>query len=191
VIRSAFKTGFAILFFCTLSVNSFSCENQTSKQEIKDIVENIRLTYFPDLKQVDIGIREFKSDAYFLQAKPKITSLLKNKKKRQYFVEVNTGLYECSPSRIALEAIIAHELEHIVDYEKKNSIQIVALGASYASSKTRAAYERQTDVKVLYKGLAEGLIEYRKWIYQRLTPKQLVQKRKFYLTPEEIADFQY
>jgi hypothetical protein len=181
-----------LLFILSLSItHSFACEFKTSKSELAQIVAQVQHTYYPELSHTKIDLREFTSDAYFLQAKPDILSLLKKKRNRQYFVEVNTKLYDCAPSPLALEAIIAHELEHIVDYENKHSLQIAGLGISYASKKHRARYERQTDIKVLYKGLGRGLIEYRQWIYQQLTPKQLATKKKFYLTPEEIENFQY
>jgi hypothetical protein len=169
-----------------LALDSLACDYQTSSSEVRQIIDRVKESYFPELMQAKISIREFSSDEYFLQAKPEIKSLLKKKSKRSYFVEVNTNLYKCSPSALALEAIIAHELEHIADYEKMTSAQIMKLGASYASGKFRARYERATDMKVVDKGMTEGLIQYREWIYKKLNPSQLKTKRKLYLTPEEL-----
>lgn len=87
----------------------------------------------------------------------------------------------------ALEAIMVHELEHVVDYTGWSSARLIKHGAKYSlSMKQKINYERATDNKVLAKGLHEGLAQYREWIYQWLTPKELLSKRRIYLTPEEI-----
>jgi len=88
----------------------------------------------------------------------------------------------------SIEAILVHEFEHIKDYDSMSSVKIGEMGSKYAlSKKFRSKYERQTDVKALRKGLGAGLIGYRNWIYEKLSPKQLLLKKRYYLTPEEIA----
>ena len=174
------------LVLLLLTFNSLACDYQSSSPEVRQIIQRVKEIHFPELNEVIINIREFKSDAYFLQAKPNIKSLFGKRSDRRYFVEINTNLYKCSPSNLALEAIIAHELQHIADYEKMTSAQIINLAASYASNKLRAKYERSTDLKVIKKGLTEGLIQYREWVYQKLNAKQLKTKRKLYYTPEEM-----
>jgi len=177
-----------LLFIFPLIGNATYCEGRTDKQEIEEIILQITSKYFPNLSSQNILVKEFNSDAYFLQAKPKISTLVGRRKARKYFVEINKKLYDCSPGKMALESIIAHELIHINDYDRMTVPQIIALAGKYASKKARAKYERDTDKHVVQEGLGEGLIQYRRWIYQQLTPKELSLKRYYYLTPEEITE---
>lgn len=150
-------------------------------------MNEIRHEFYSEFDSLNITVREFNSEAYFLQAKVDVKTLFKAKVKRKYYIEINPKIYDCAPSPAALKAILIHELEHINDYNEMSSAQISELGVKYAASKKyRAAYERATDVKVLVKGQAQGLIEYRHWIYAKLSPRELELKKFYYLTPEEI-----
>jgi hypothetical protein len=150
-------------------------------------VETTKEQYFPELNKTTIGVTTFSSDAYFLQAQPKIKTLVGNRLKRQYSVQLNLKLLECPPPEDALVAILVHELEHVKDYIGWSSGKILKHGVLYSTSmEVKVAYERQTDRKVLEKGLHEGLAGYREWIYQWLTPEDLANKKRIYLTPEEI-----
>ncbi|MFZ4715258.1 MAG: hypothetical protein ACOYL6_16165 [Bacteriovoracaceae bacterium] len=179
-----------LLIISSISTNLFAqsgCDNTTSFIIVNDLLNEIRQVYFPELQTINISLKEFKSDAYFLQAQVDLDTLYKSKSKRKYFVEINPDIYSCSPNTKALKAIIVHEMEHIKDYHSMSSANIVALGIKYTSSKKfRARYERATDEKALSKGQGLGLIDYRLWIYSKLTAKQLKLKKLYYLSPEEI-----
>jgi hypothetical protein len=158
-----------------------------SLDQFKALVQNSRDEFFPELRKVKIRVSTFRSDAYFLQAQPNIKTLIGNRVKREYLIQLNLKLLECPPTDDALEAILVHELEHVKDYIGWSSAKIAKHGLLYSTSmKVKVAYERQTDRKVLEKGLHSGLAGYRDWVYQWLTPKELASKRKIYLTPEEI-----
>lgn len=165
------------------------CYPKISREEFEKLVQVVKEDYFPKLENIPISVATFSSNAYFLQAQPVIKTLVKKRQSRQYKVQLNTKLLDCPPSQKALEAILVHELEHILDYTNWSSKRIAAHGVRYTlSSEMRASYERATDQKVLFKGLHQGLIEYREWVYQWLTPKELSAKKRIYLTPEEILD---
>lgn len=157
-----------------------------TSEDFQHIVTEVRQDYFPELAYLSIGIRTFTSDAYFLQIKPEIKSLFKNKEKRAYYVELNSKLLDCPPSELALKSILVHEFEHVKDFAQWSSSKLAAHGIEYSlSCGKRVAYERATDRKVLEKNLHEGLALYREWVYQWLTPAELAKKKKIYLTPEE------
>ncbi len=184
------------LFFIVLTLMSHSlvlayeCTSPIPKEKLSLLVKEAQETYFPELNSAPLKIKFFKSSAYYLQSQPILKTLTKNRTKREYSVQINTKLLACPPSEEALKAILVHELEHIKDYTKMSSAQIAGLGIKMTiSRKFRTKYERATDEKALYKGLGQGLIEYRKWIYKKLTPKQLLKKKRFYYTPEEIAEW--
>ena len=186
------KLVFLILFF-SLSLQAQTpevafCPRQISRAEMATMVFQVKDKYFPELAAVDVSIKEFDSDNYFLQAQPQVGSLLNKKEKRKYFVILNPKLYDCSPSQAALEAILVHEFEHIMDYESDSSVQIIGSAIHYVlGKKYRANYERSTDLKAIKKGFAAGLIEYRQWLYLRLSEKALKLKLHYYLNPEEIS----
>ncbi len=181
---------FSIFIFNSVWAAGAVCHLSITSDEFKDLVDRTRQHYFPELSGLNISIREFNSDAYYLQAKPNYKSLFKKKHFRKYYVEINTRLLSCPPSMESIEAILVHEFEHIKDYNTMSSVKIGEMGSKYAlSKKFRSKYERQTDVKALEKGLGAGLIGYRNWIYAKLSPKQLLLKKRYYLTPEEIESW--
>lgn len=178
---------FISLFICHLSAYASDCNPSLTVSQFETLIENTKNKYYPELLDQKIIIKTFKSDSYFLQAKPLTKSILKNKLKRIYGVYLNLNLLVCPPETEALEAILAHELEHIVDYSKKTNLQIINQGLKFVTNfDYRTIYERQTDEKVLKKGFSAGLIKYRQWQYQRLNEKDLKFKKIIYYTPEEI-----
>jgi len=183
-----------ILFALFFSLSAYGqslqgCGPALSIEDFKQLVNEVREEHFPELINENIRLTTFRSDAYFMQANPMVKTLLGKKAKRIYNLELNLQLLECPPNPEALKGILAHELEHIKDYTRWGTAQIAVHGASYATNlKGRIKYERATDQKTVDMGLGEGLAQYREWIYQRLTPKELQIKRRIYLTPEEIRN---
>lgn len=158
-------------------------------QQFTDLLFKTRDAYFPELKNESIGVSTFRSDAYFLQAQPEVKTLIGKRGERKYNVQLNLKLLDCPPDEESLEAILAHELEHIKDYTGWSTARIAKHGIRYSTSLNfRANYERETDHKVLDKGLNKGLAGYRVWVYQWLNPKEYTRKRYIYLTPEEILE---
>lgn len=173
------------------TTNTDLCPNKTNKEQILQIVEQLIPKHFPtlidDYKGNRIKIREFDSDSYFLKTFFKLGHILKEK--RIYFLDINTKLYNCAPAKIALDAILAHELKHIEDYKDSNSLQLIKLGLKMVRKKSRSKYERATDYHIMSQGMAEGIKEYRNWIYKRLSKKALKKKKCYYYTPGEINLF--
>jgi hypothetical protein len=189
-------TAISLIIFSLFSHDLFSqvrpgCEPPMSGENFKALVEEVKQSHFPSLKEVKLSVSTFSSDAYFLQAQPIVISLLGLRSKRRYQVQLNTKLLECPPTISALEAILVHELEHVVDYLPMSTSKVAAHGLRYVlSKKFKRHYERSTDCKVLDRGFHQGLADYRKWVYQWLDPEELSTKRRLYLTPEEIEIFQ-
>lgn len=176
-----------ILIVLLTSFNLFASEcRQSDVGEIQQITIDLIKEKFPQLGGVYIELQEFSEDGYYLQAHPRFYTLVGPRSEREYVLEINQELYECSPSKSALKSIIAHELTHISGYEEMTLGEIINLGINYTSKEKRARYERQTDMNVIELGLADGLIEYRQWLYQRLNSEELELKKYYYLTPKEI-----
>jgi hypothetical protein len=176
-----------VLSLILTSAHAFDCLPAITLEQFQQTLETTRSTYFPEIPADQLSVTTFESDAYFLQAQPKVKSLVRSGPKRHYKVELNTKLLNCPPSMEALVAILAHELEHVLDYMHWSSVRVVNHGIKYSlSGKVKIKYERETDQKVVERGLSEGLAQYREWVYQWLTKKDLKRKREIYLTPEEL-----
>lgn len=181
---------FAVGILLAASVNAKEiCALKLDINQFTTFLETTIEQFFPELSNESIVVSTFRSDAYFLQAQPIVKTLIENRGKRKYKVQLNLRLLDCPPSEDSLQAILVHELEHVKDYTSWSSSKITKHGIHYStSSKFRARYERATDAKVLEKGLKIGLAGYRVWVYKWLTPKELERKRYIYLTPEEIME---
>lgn len=171
----------------SFSAQAQTCQGTLSLDEFKTQVQDVQERYFPELNDTSIVVTTFKAEDYFLQAQPAKASLMGSRHKRRYEVQLNLKLLACSPGEAALEAILIHELEHVLDYTQMSSAQIVSHGLRYVTDKKfRIRYERETDLKALRHRVHAGLVAYREWIYQWLTPAQLERKKAFYLSPDEI-----
>jgi hypothetical protein len=189
-IMTALKT--LILFFM-ISSRSFAadCLPPMPLEDFKQLVLDTREVHFPELHDLNILISTFESGAYFLQAQPSLQTIFKKSSKRNYEIQLNLRLLECPPDLISLQAILVHELEHLKDYNSWSSKKIITHGLRYVTDRNfRSRYERQTDLKALVKGFSVGLMGYRHWVYQWLTPKELKLKKRYYFTPEEISIWQ-
>lgn len=141
------------------------------------------------MQSCEIRLVTFKNPEYFFD-----TSHLSKRKvllnRCTYFLGFNSMIFDQQIPDDALAAILAHELCHLVDYQKMTSPEILALGIRMvADKKFRAKYERQTDICAIHRGYGVGLIEHKKWFYPLLSSDALARKKKLYLRPEEIADF--
>lgn len=167
-----------------------SCAPKINESIIQNIADHLIASQFQDLAKNKIVIEYFKSDAYYLATWIKPKDIFKKASKRTYILRINKNLFDCPPPMNALEAIMAHELEHLRDYTKLNSMQLLGLLTKVGlSKKFRTQYERATDLSAMQMGFPQGLIDYRLWIYERLTPKDLKTKKRYYWTPEEIQEW--
>jgi hypothetical protein len=179
------------LLLIHMTTQAQTCQGTLSLDEFKAQVSDVQARYFPQLSETQIVVTTFKAEDYFLQAQPAKSTLVGSRDKRRYEVQLNLKLLECSPGGEALEAILIHELEHIVDYTQMSSAQILSFGLRYVTDrKFRTRYERQTDLKALKHKVHGGLMTYREWVYQWLTPKQLARKKQYYLSPDEILELE-
>ncbi len=184
---------FLILFFiiqialaCPEKLDSektISCNSNYSYDILKDqLDELLAMEYFKILENINISLKEMDSNSYYLATG--ILDKLNPPKERRYIIKINNKLFDCAPTERAMKAILAHELVHILDYIEGSRFNLLSFGARYVIS--GAKIERATDYRVFQLGLAVGIKEYRQWVYQLLSPKDLKVKRKRYYTPEEI-----
>lgn len=165
------------------------CDKPLTLHELSQEVEMIRRKFFNHIMKHNIVLESFQSEKNYFQTKPIISSLFRNTFFKKYRLQYNPNIFSCPPSRKALTAILVHEFEHINDYYHASKQKLAYFaGKYYFSRKFKSRYERETDLKACAKGRVyiEGLIEYREWIYERLTSRELSKKKRNYFTPDEL-----
>ncbi len=179
-----------LVLFISLLTMSLQVEGtcrSISMDEVKNTIENLKELYYPQLHDIRLEVRNFKSKNYYLKTNINVGTLLNKPEKRLYYIEINPKLLACAPTEKALEAILVHELKHIEDMATMRTGELLAFLFKYGTNKKFIIrYEHETDEKALGLGHAEGLKEYRHWIYAQLSEKSLAKKRATYYTPEEI-----
>jgi hypothetical protein len=143
---------------------------------------------FPELRGVDIAVEEIHSKSDFFTSGYDPETVLKKGPSRSYRVYVNPRLFQSPPSEAALQAALAHELIHILDYTRLSPVALEKFTLKYATG-DNSKYERATDQSALERGYGCGLIEYRRWLYAHVSPATEAAKRRNYLTPDEIEEW--
>lgn len=156
------------------------------RRSIQEVVETIiQRTHHILLKEkIRIDIYDIDSDEFFMVSNFKLKRVLG---KHHYRIGVNPKIFNLDIPHEALVAVLAHELQHTMDYAGKNFVTgIIPIGIKLLSKKHRYRYERQTDLKTVLNGYGNGLISYKRWQYRLLSSDDLKVKRENYLTPGEI-----
>lgn len=153
------------------------------------------LSFFPELKQNSISFKEQKIKAT-LNARPKIFSLLFNKKdKRKYVVRINNKPKENAVTLTgnkvpfnALVGLFGHEFCHFVDYKNNNIFGIFKRLLAYTNKKGKEKFEKEIDSMTIERGLGWQAYDWMFYVlnYSNATEKYKHYKRKIYLEPHEI-----
>lgn len=150
------------------------------------LVETRKLV--PELETAMIELKPIDSESTFLAANVDLSTAGNEPFERNYIIQINPLLLENPPSGGATVAILVHELKHILDYTEMSSLEFAEFGLWYAQGDV-AEYERETDLFSMERGCAEGLIEFRLWLYEQISPETLEEKKENYYTPEEIQEW--
>lgn len=168
------------LFFSTLL--HFAAFVDLSRSELRATMLRVQQRSFPELDGARFELGSFDEADSFFQSHFDWLSLLTPHP--LYRIEVNPRLLAqpCPPN--ALEAVLAHELSHTLDYQRGGvgGVLGIALQLLFATP----SYEHRTDLQAIFRGYGPGLIRYRQCIYALLDPEQRARKRTIYYTPEQI-----
>lgn len=167
---------------------------QISRGDVECLTQELVELNFPELRnaweQGRIKFKALQSNAYFFKTSYSSGYLSGDRSKRTYSIDVNDSIYDPdqkpagAPTVEAIQGILAHELVHLVDYEKADIKRKIHLGVTIIIHPS--SIERATDETAFARGFAQGIRKYREWIYGKLTQKVLKRKMKRYYTPEEI-----
>jgi len=106
-----------------------------------------------------------------------------------YVIRVNSAAALLAAPEEGKRAIIAHELAHVAYYANGNRLRLFGL-IRLGSKGFRERFEKRADIEALQHGYAQGLKQYRIWLYQHVSAGALQEKKRDYLTPEEIDAIQ-
>lgn len=164
--------------------------NSLQAKDVSEVFWTTQKQFFPQLSEYNVQLLSFrgKRDTYFYTD---VDRVFRSRKNRIYKVYYDLRILESPPSREALQAILAHELQHISDYTKFSFWNLAMLLMRYevlGDEKFICRFERNTDRLVISLGLGEALADYRQWLYARLDKKYLKRKRQRYLQPHEIQE---
>ncbi len=152
---------------------------------VDSLVAKVRGASFPELVGADIQLNELRGSGDYFSSGSELRTILNHGPRRAYLLYVNPKLFGDPPPREAIRAVVAHELSHLVDYEKRTALGLVGFTIHYLT-RNPATYERATDLHALGRGYGCGLIAYREWLYRHVSARTAAAKRRNYLTPEEI-----
>lgn len=155
------------------------------------LISLLALAYFPELKDEKI---EFKLASLESTARTNVkTNTILNKERRQYIIEINnniknTGFLLQNVPPEAQVALIAHELAHVLDFRRRNTLQMAAWGVRYLFKRERTKIERLADETTIKRGLGLGLYQWSEFVLTTPTVnrKYLSMKKAGYFLPDEI-----
>lgn len=157
----------------------------------------VALSHYPELRDTPIEFKfKKKIQKSFMQAQPKLSGLLKNKKNRSYFVMISEHIkiedevfdVKNVPSEVLI-GWIGHELGHIMDYRERSSANMVWFGIKYLTSKKYIQEaERAADTYAVNHGLGKYIIATKDFIlnHTHLADSYKARIKKLYLSQEEI-----
>jgi hypothetical protein len=106
-----------------------------------------------------------------------------------YVIRVNSGATLLTASEDARRAIVAHELAHLAYYAKGNRLHLLGL-LRFPGKGFRERFEKRADAEALMRGYSQGLKQYRIWLYEHVPQSSLREKKRDYLSPDEIDALQ-
>ncbi len=171
-----------------LPVAEITPQPDSAVNRTRNILKIVRATSFPELSNVEIGVRTFRSSSNYFRTRFSISRYLTFRKMRLY-IEVNPRVFELGVPEEGVPAIIAHELEHVLYLSKRNRVELLSL-ARLASANYAARFERGADLRAIARGYGPGLILYRQWLYKNVDARTLKEKQKDYFSPDEIEAIQ-
>lgn len=153
--------------------------------EVQLILDQLIAESFPELKDKQIRIAGLNKRGGFLASRFELSSLLDE---HLTFILLLNPYIETHPMPPeALKAILAHELIHMVDFTLLPRSELIASFVNIlANAELRQNYERSTDLETMELGYADGLKQFRLWLYDQICNNALAEDRLNHHTPEEI-----
>lgn len=212
--RSTLKTGVFILVISFLVIQNKGFSSMLDSVAYVSKLDSLKAEYpkirydgpysvsfyaalngFPELKNISVQFRE-RSIKTTMQCRPKTFSVLRKPQKRKFLMVFNhnrgrsRGVPINKLSFNARVGLFAHELAHIVDYQKMSGGEIFGLGIRYLFGKGKIELEHKIDRIVIWKGFGSQIFQYAKEVLKSNSISDDYRKRRqrVYLQPSEIKE---
>ena len=171
-------------FLTHLPVFAADTPHFVSMETLAARLQEVQARSFPELSGQSLRLSRFEASDAFFQSNFEVGSLLVGPV--QYVIEVNPRIFalDCPPP--ALDAVLAHELAHTLDYHRGGLWGVLDILNQLRLYPSLVRYERRTDLQAIFRGYGPGLIAYRHWVYRVIPAMDVATKRQTYFTPEEI-----
>lgn len=160
---------------------------------------NQALSYYPMLEDTNIRFR-FKENLSgpVMAARPVVRTLLRSRENRIYDILINP-MFKLKHLEAPMEHIpdsvmvgwIGHELGHIMDYERKNSWQMLNFGLRYwTSDRFIKKAERIADTYATEQGLGDYILAHKEFVLGHADLPEHYKARiaRLYLSPDDIVE---
>ena len=171
-------------------------KNKTIPDEMQKVILTA-LSFYPDLASTRIHfIYEENIRKSVMQARPKVSSILRRKSKRVYVVKISRYLKlnrkKLDIFTLPFEVLvgwIGHELGHIMDYKDRSGMAMIGFGAKYCLFEGfLMKAERRADLFALEHGLGEKIIKTKNFVLDHVDIPERYKERvkRLYMSPEEF-----
>lgn len=151
------------------------------------------LSFYPELKDIKVIFR-FRKRKTPLASRPQIWSVFKKKKNRTYIIMISTKssaqlspiLFHNLPFNAQI-GVLGHELGHAVDYNTKNTLQLIGLSLKLINAKNTDRFEFNTDRICIAHGLGYQLYDWSKYVRAVLDIREWKGASDDSLAKEDIA----
>jgi hypothetical protein len=155
------------------------------RAHIERLVRKVQAEAFPELQGHDVAIGAFDEESAFFESNFDVLAALMGE--RRYRIAVNPRLFALDAPEDALAGVVAHELAHTLDYQRRDRWGLMELLPALVFSDANARFERWTDLQAVARGYGPSLLRYREWQRSVLTDAQWRQKLVTYYGPRELA----
>jgi len=124
----------------------------------------IALSYYPELKNIRLEFRT-RHTRTPLQTIPATSSIFKKANTRKYIITISDSTMDMLTPMLlknldfnAQVGVLGHELGHVSDFDRKNTLGLLMTGAKHVSSKWIDRFEYSTDSICIAHGLGYQLL---------------------------------
>ncbi len=160
-------------------------DRQAAVEKTWKLLDEVLTMSYPELSGDDVVVKAFSSEEDFFKARFSFGRYL-TFRRLKIIIFVNPEVFRLNAPEAGLKSILAHELAHALYFKTRNRLKLLGL-ARMTCGNFAAGFERGADLTTISRGYADGLIEYRSWLYKNIPNRSLSKKRRNYFSPEEIT----
>lgn len=162
------------------SGDGFRMQNTVNEAEAADKTKKLISEFidksFPELSAVKIVVKTFESDSNYFNSRFSIGRFMTLRKMR-YLIYINPQDFNKNAPSEGVEAIVAHELAHVLYFRERNRFELIGLVA-LANKSFATSFEHKTDLVAIERGFGHGLKQFREWLYKNVPQRVLKRKNE-------------